>query len=482
MTTVAAGSSQTFTAAIDGTIFTVTVGGGGAGNVLDERGQNAPIGPSGLRRGFGPLDVGQSITVSMQAGSALVTGGVDDGAQIIDPTTGAPLTSGGVALSVPTSNRKIYANEEVIFLYNGNNPNDTNFPLTGLMLLADIPGAGTIDFINMICTAGDAPFRAAQLVVFTDGKVTPDINMQLSHFGVDYQPAGRTLPLTVGNQRMRLKLGPAAAGTSQAHAKFGYKIPFSNGAKVYLYVRQPITKWWTEVAVRPGVTSPMRLKSKSNNSNGPSFARGGTTGFAAAASSFLSPIDGVTACAIPSFLNATTTTLKDGSINLLDLPAGTVGTLAGFCYSAFNTTADSFSYLETNPALFTAAQKAAGINANSIAANYHSTGTEDFLGASFYGNEGIGSYGATYISQLATTDNLAGPGAAFATNFTAITDFLDCYENGIEFTDGAYLTLVQSATNIVADPANAVSPNTTTQTSISTGVSLSFATLYYERV
>jgi hypothetical protein len=97
MTTVAAGASQTFTAGISGVIYTVTVEGGSIGQVTGQGGPVA-LSPSGTRRGFGPLDAGQSITVSMQIGSANVTGADADGAQIIDPGTGLPLsTSGGVA-------------------------------------------------------------------------------------------------------------------------------------------------------------------------------------------------------------------------------------------------------------------------------------------------------------------------------------------------------------------------------------------------
>lgn len=396
--------------------------------------------------------------------------------QLISPN-GDPIFF-GVDVAPPISDLALKVNEEVIFLYNGNNANDVSKPLTGLFPIADISGVGVIDHINLICTANDA-FRSAQLVVFVDGEIVPSVNFQMSHFGIDYQPVTFVNGLNVGHDHMRLKLGPAPSGTSQVQVKFNYEIPFSAGVKVFIYQRQPIMKWWTEVAYRPGLSLPHRLKSKSTNNNGPTFARGGTTGFAAAASSFTSPIDNTTEISLPSFIVATAAQLKDGSISLMDVPSGKSGSIVGFSYGAFTPTSDSFSYLETNPALFSGTQKLAGINANTIA-TYHATGTEDFLGSSFYFSEGIGSHGDHYISQLATTDNQNGPGAAFAKNVRCVTDFLMRYQNGIEFTDGGYLTLVQSATNLVSDPGNATGNNTTTQTSISMGISLSFLTLWYE--
>ena len=71
MTTVNAGTSQTFTAASDGTIFTVVASGGSCGAISGA--YRDQVGPSGYLRRFGPLGAGAQITVAMQSGFAAIS-------------------------------------------------------------------------------------------------------------------------------------------------------------------------------------------------------------------------------------------------------------------------------------------------------------------------------------------------------------------------------------------------------------------------
>ena len=380
----------------------------------------------------------------------------------------------------PAAARRNIVNEQVTFLYNGNNPNDAAKPLTGLMPVASITGGpGVVDHIKIISTASDA-FRACQLVVFVDGEVTPSVNFQLSHFGLDYQSATDTTGHVWQNGKMVLQVLPVASGISQCQVKFGYEIPYTSRIDVYIFQRQPIMTWWTEVAYRAGVVRPYRLKSQSTNSNGPTFARGGTTGYAAAASTFTSPMDGATPVSLPAFAaNVTPAQLSNGSVDLLTVPAGTDGAVVAFSWGAFNPSQPNFSYMEANVALYSATQKAAGLNGGRVQALYESTGTEDFFGSSFYFLEGVGSWGDYYVTDYNSASNQGGPGAANTHNIRAVLDLTQRFPNGLEFRDGAYMTFVQSSTNLVSDPGNATGNNTTGQTGIATNVSLAYLTLYY---
>lgn len=92
-TIVSAGSAQTFTAPSDGAVFTVVADGGGdIGFATDENGRDIAFQPSGMRRAFGPLRSGQSIRVTVQAGTISVIA-----------TDASPSTSG--AVFVPRSNK-----------------------------------------------------------------------------------------------------------------------------------------------------------------------------------------------------------------------------------------------------------------------------------------------------------------------------------------------------------------------------------------
>lgn len=383
----------------------------------------------------------------------------------------------------PINPRLNIVNEQVTYLYNGNNPNDVSKPLTALMPIASISGGpGVIDHIKIISTASDA-FRACELVVFVDGEVQPSVHFQFSHFGLDYQSPTDTVGHIWSNGKMSLQVLPVASGISQCQVKFGYEIPYSSSVQVYIFQRQPIMTWWTEVAYRPGIVRPYRLKSQSVNNNGPTFARGGTTGYAAAASSFTSPIDSLSAVTLPSYLTVTPTQFANGTCNttlgLLSVPAGTSGAVVAFSYGAFNPNAANFSYLEANVALYSQSQNNAGINSGNLQALYESTGTEDFFGSSFYFLEGIGNWGDYYITDYNSSSNSNGPGAANTHNVRVVSDLTQRFPKGLEFNDGAFMTFVQSATNLVSDPANATGNNTTGQTTITTTVSLSYLTLYY---
>lgn len=76
MTTVFAGTSQTFTATDKGTVFTVQANGGAigliTGTVNGASLSPTQVGPTPMCRSFGPLAFGDSVVVQMQIGSASV--------------------------------------------------------------------------------------------------------------------------------------------------------------------------------------------------------------------------------------------------------------------------------------------------------------------------------------------------------------------------------------------------------------------------
>lgn len=421
---------------------------------------------------YGPQSSAVTVTIS-------TTGAVDY--QVVSgDVTPAPASGGGAVLSKPSAPRRNIVNEQVTFLNNYGDFANPAYPLTGLMKIAEITdGPGVVDHIKIICNANNA-WRACELVVYVDDEVRPSVHFQFSHFGLDYQPTFDPIGHIYDNGKMKMKVQKLAGGVSTVECKFLYEIPYSRNIRVYIHQRQPIVTWWTEVSYRPGVSLPYRLKSKSTNNNGPTYARGGTTGFAAAASSHTSPIDGTTAVTLPSYLsNVTPTQMSNGTVNFMTVPAGVSGSLVGFSVGYFGASAASFNYLEANFALYDQSQVAAGISGGNVQARYMSTGMEDLFGSSFYFDEGIGNWGAYYISDYNTGNAVNGPSNA-TNNLRIVFNPMETYPGGLQFTDGAYFTLVQSATNLVSDPANAVGVNATGQITITTTISMSFLSLWYE--
>lgn len=118
MPTVSSGTSQTFSAGVRDQLFIITANGGALGTVSGAA--SGTFGPGAERRAYGPFDIGQSITVTVQAGSVIVEYGdaspeVGGGGSLATSQTWASLpsaaSSAGQMVRVSDLNDCIYISD-----------------------------------------------------------------------------------------------------------------------------------------------------------------------------------------------------------------------------------------------------------------------------------------------------------------------------------------------------------------------------------
>lgn len=95
---IAAGQSRTFTATVQDQLFVVTTNGGAVGSISGAA--SALFGPNPMRRSFGPLNVGQQLTVAVQVGEALVDY-ADQSPEVVPPVI-MFFDAGGIAAPIAT--------------------------------------------------------------------------------------------------------------------------------------------------------------------------------------------------------------------------------------------------------------------------------------------------------------------------------------------------------------------------------------------
>ena len=112
MATIKAGSSQTFTAAQKGQVFTVVVNGGVVASVSGKVSEQ--LGPNPVVRNYGPFEIGDAITIAVQSGSVTVAFGDADEAdgtgERVLYQSGQLVTPGGVVVGDGGVAGRIFSN------------------------------------------------------------------------------------------------------------------------------------------------------------------------------------------------------------------------------------------------------------------------------------------------------------------------------------------------------------------------------------
>jgi hypothetical protein len=329
-------------------------------------------------------------------------------------------------------------------------------PQTALVLIKKYSGGPGVVKRFFWITTDTNTISATQFYVFIDGAPQPLVTFQGCHIGRDLKSANTPDAnfCYFGNDRMSIQFQVGPSGNGGCRIDFAYEQPFGQSVEIWASCRQPRQTIWADAIIVPEATDRgYRLVGNTVNSGFPTYSATGQNSLPFAGHTITSPVDGVTQVVTPTCpIGVTPAQLADGSLKLLDIPAGKAGRLA--CLSLGVVDATAQNWMENNLCLYAPSQLVGDKAPVSQRPIVGCTGFEDGAGGAFFFAR-VGSFGPFYIPEW---DAATG-------KMRIITDFLHPRSSGWEFTNGARLTFVGGGPGW-AEPGNFSTGSAGTSTNV----------------
>jgi hypothetical protein len=259
--------------------------------------------------------------------------------------------------------------------------------------LINVSGYGVVESVDLI-TDWTQLLTLGSLDIYIDGGAA--INIQFNSLGIySYYP---TTNINYYTPHLRF-----AFGITGPHLVFTYPIPYTKSIRIDWNSTGSTNDFatiWANIQYRPNVLCPWKF-----GYSGLSYAN--------------------------RILQITPTNQGNRTLQMLNLPSGTAGMIAGvsMCFTNSSDLSTKNSYLENNIVLYSGPQPKDG----SVVPVYNTTGVEDFFKNQFYFENGEGNFNDVMVTSF----NRSGVNSA---NTSVHRDFI-AWDGGLTFSNGCLLTM-----------------------------------------